>query len=142
MTWSRPCDAAQAAGTAMLGSQKLFSPYCSTVGIICVQLPGDSDLPTMPRYSKQDCGCSVVRATVSPPTWKSVTLSDADGAEPPQGEAPSLLMFCPRGGGTVMAKWAEASGHRARLSRAMGLRRAMVCDWEGDGVPRSELALG
>ena len=35
----------------MPGSQKLFRPYCSAVGISCVQFAEGGDEPSMPRYS-------------------------------------------------------------------------------------------
>lgn len=94
----------------MLGSQKPFRPYSSTVGIRKVQLGEESESPNMPRKAKYDCACRVVRPMASPPTWKLVRLSELDGVKPPQGAMFSLSMLLPRGGGVFTTKCARAGG--------------------------------
>jgi len=107
MIWSKPFDPAQDAGTSTLGSQKPFRPYCSTVGIRKVQLD-ERESPNMPRKSKYDCACRVVRSMASPPTWKAVRVSEPDVVKPPQGAISSLLILLPRGGGVFTIKCADA----------------------------------
>lgn len=62
----------------------------------------------------------------SPPTWKSVALSELEGVKPPQGAMSSLFMLSPSGGGVLTTKCADACDINARLMRDMDLNEATI----------------
>jgi hypothetical protein len=105
----------------MLGSQKLFRPNSSTVGIRTVQLGVVSEVPSMPRYANHACAWRDERPMASPPTWKFVSVSEEEGVKPPQGATSSLLMLLPRAGGVVTRKCAEDRWAKASPRRDMSL---------------------
>ncbi len=115
MTCSRPLEPAHSSGTGTVGSQKAPRPNSSTVGISAVQFAEDSESPRVPRKAKNDCACSVSKATASPPTWKFTRVSELEGVYPPQGEVASLSRLVPSGGGIVTVKWADVIGAKTRL---------------------------
>lgn len=96
------------------------------VGSKAVQLGEDNDVPNMPRYARYDCGCNVLMPMASPPTWKSVPLSELDGVAPPQGDVSSLSMLLLRGGGVLTTKCAKARGVKARPKRVTSLEDGMM----------------